>query len=145
MTHAATEPLECGWCNRGTEVLILPDINQFKSPHVVRGYYTGQWASQVALVVKNLPAKAGDIKDMDSIPRSGRSPGEGGHSNPLQYSCLESPMDRGAWWATIHRVAKSRTPLKRLSMHACTLTGQGNFKSKWASFICLCFSRKQLL
>ena len=49
----------------------------------------------------------------DSIPGSGRSPG-GGHSNPLQYSCLENPMDRGAWWATVHGVAKSRTRLKRL-------------------------------
>ena len=56
------------------------------------------WASQVVLVVKNLPAKAGDIRDMGSIPGSGRSPG-GGHGNPLQYSCLENSMDRGAWWA----------------------------------------------
>ena len=56
-------------------------------------------ASQVALVVKNPPANAGDIRDMGSIPRSGRSPGEG-HGNPLQYSHLENPMDRGAWRAT---------------------------------------------
>ena len=55
-------------------------------------------------VVKNLPANA----DPGSIPGSGRSPGEG-HDNPLQYSCLENPMDRGAWWATVSRVAKSRT------------------------------------
>ena len=53
-------------------------------------------ASQVALVLKNLPANAGDRRDLDSIPESGRSPG-GGHGNPLQYSCLENPMDRGAW------------------------------------------------
>ena len=53
-------------------------------------------ASQVALVLKNLPADAGNIRDMGSIPGSGRSPG-GGHGNPLQYSCLENPMDRGAW------------------------------------------------
>ena len=51
-------------------------------------------------MVKNLPANAGDIKDMGSIPRSGISPG-GGHSNPLQYSCLENPMDRGNWWDTV--------------------------------------------
>ena len=51
------------------------------------------WASQVVLVVKNLPASTGDIKDMGSIPGLGRSPG-GGHGNPLQYSCLENPMDR---------------------------------------------------
>ena len=53
-------------------------------------------ASQVVPVVKNLPANAGDIKDVGLIPGLGRSPG-GGHRNPLQYSCLENPMDRGAW------------------------------------------------
>ena len=63
-------------------------------------------ASQVALVVKNLPANAGDIKIVGLIPGLGRSPG-GGHGNPLQYSCLDSPMDRGAWWATTHMIAKS--------------------------------------
>jgi len=62
----------------------------------------------VELVVNNLPAISGDIRDMGSIPGSGRSPGKG-HCNPLQYSCLENPMDRGAWQATIHRVAKSWT------------------------------------
>ena len=72
--------------------------------------------SQVALVVKNLTANAGDIRDLGSIPRLGRSPGEG-HGNPLQYSCLENPMDSGAWWATVHRVAQSRTRLKQLSTH----------------------------
>ena len=50
-------------------------------------------------MVKNLPAKAGDIRDLDLITRLGRSPG-GGHGNPLQYSCLENPMDRGIWWVT---------------------------------------------
>ena len=54
------------------------------------------WASQVALVVKNLAASAGDAEETGSIPGSGRSPGEG-NSNPLQYSCMENPMDRGAW------------------------------------------------
>ena len=62
--------------------------------------------SQVALVVNNPPANTGDIRDAGSIPGSGRSPG-GGHGNPLHYSCLENPMDRGAWRATVHRVAKS--------------------------------------
>ena len=57
---------------------------------------------------KNLPAKAGDIRDAVSIPELGRSPA-GGHGNPLQVLCLENPMNRGAWWATVHRVAKSRT------------------------------------
>ena len=73
-------------------------------------------ASQVALVVKNPPAKAGDVKGMGLISGLGRSPGEG-NGNPLQYSCLENPRDRGAWRATVHRVAKSRTRLKQLSMH----------------------------
>ena len=59
------------------------------------------WASQVTLVVKNLPAKAGNVKDMGSVPGSGRSPGEG-DGNPLQYSYLENPIDRGALWATVH-------------------------------------------
>ena len=57
-------------------------------------------------MVKNLPANAGDIRDTGSITQSGRSPG-GGHGNPLQYSCLDSPMDRGAWQATVHWVAES--------------------------------------
>ena len=65
-------------------------------------------ASQVALVVTNLPARAADIKDTGSIPASGRSSG-GGEGNPLQYSRLGNPVDRGAWRATIHRVAKSQT------------------------------------
>ena len=69
-------------------------------------YIRYRLASQVALAIKNPPAKAGGIKD--SIPGSGRSPGEG-HGNPLWYSCLENPMDRGAWRATVHGVAKSRT------------------------------------
>ena len=73
-------------------------------------------ASQVAQVVKNLPASAGDLRDVGSIPGSGRSPG-GGHGSPLQYSCLENPMDRGAWRATVHGVTKSRTQPKGLSMH----------------------------
>ena len=77
------------------------------------------WASPVALVVKNLLANAGDTRDMGLIPGSGRSPG-GGHGNPLQYSCLENPMNRGAWQTTVHRVAKSQTQLKRLGMHPHT-------------------------
>ena len=61
--------------------------------------------SQVALVVKNLPADARDKRDASSVPGLRRSPG-GGHGNPLQYSCLENLMDREAWWATVHRAAK---------------------------------------
>ena len=69
----------------------------------------------MALVVKNSPADAGDLREASSIPESGRSPG-GGHGNPLQSSCLENPRDRGAWQATVQRVTKSRTQLKQLSM-----------------------------
>jgi len=65
----------------------------------------------VALIIKNPPANAGDVRDMVSIPGSGRSPAEG-NGNPLQYSCLKNPMDRGAWQATVHGVAKSQTQLK---------------------------------
>ena len=65
-------------------------------------------------MVKNLPANAGDIRDEGSISGSGRRPA-GGHGNPPQYSRLENPMDRGIWLTTVHRVAKSRLRLKRIS------------------------------
>ena len=57
------------------------------------------------LVVKNPPANSGNVTDTDSIHGSGRSPGEG-NGSPFQYSCLENPMDRGAWWATVHGMAE---------------------------------------
>ena len=60
------------------------------------------------VVVKNLPANTGDARDTVSIPGLGQSPA-GGNGNPLQYSCLENSTDRGAWWATVHGVAKSQT------------------------------------
>ena len=63
-------------------------------------------ASQEALGIKNLPTDPGDIRDAGLIPGLGRSPGEG-NDNPLQYSCLENAMDRGAWWATVHGIAES--------------------------------------
>ena len=72
--------------------------------------YTPIRASQVAPVVKNPPANAGDIRDSGLIPGSGRSPGEG-HGHPPQYSCLENPTDRGAWRAAVHGVVKSGTRL----------------------------------
>ena len=76
------------------------------------------WISQVALVVQNLSSNAGDIRDTGSVPehrfRCGKSPG-GGRGNPLLCSCLENPVDRGAWWAPVHRIAKSWTRLKWLS------------------------------
>ena len=68
-------------------------------------------------MVKNTPANAGDIRDTASLPGSGRSPG-GGHSNPLQYSCLENPTDRGDWKVIVHGVAKSQTRLKQLRTKA---------------------------
>ena len=70
--------------------------------------------SQIVLAEKNPPANAGNVRDMGSIPGLGRCPG-GGHGNPLQYSCLENPMEKGAWQDTVHRVTKSRTRLKRFS------------------------------
>ena len=87
-------------------------------------------------MVKNPPASVGDISDVASIPESGSSPG-GGHSKPLQYSCLDYPVDRRTWPATVHRVTESRTWLKRPSMCAykgkevefCNLDGWGNLKS----------------
>ena len=86
----------------------------------------------VVLVVKNPPANAGDIGDLSWIPGLGRSPGEG-NGWPFQYSCLENPMNRGAWRATAHGVAKSRARLKRLGTHkTCT----------WKSTFLLMFSRK---
>ena len=62
----------------------------------------------MAVVVKNLPANAVDVRGKGPIPGSGRSPG-GEHGNPLQYFCLENPMDRGVWWAIVHRVTNSWT------------------------------------
>ena len=62
-------------------------------------------------MVKNIPSNARDASDLSSIPGSGRAP-EGGHGSPFQHSCLENPVDRGAWRATVHRVAKSQTQLK---------------------------------
>ena len=78
-------------------------------------------------LARHLLASAQDIRDAGSVPGLGRSPGKG-HGNPLQYSCVENPMDRGAWWAIVHWVTNSRTQLKRLSMqpslwsisHICT-------------------------
>ena len=75
-------------------------------------YGLPQWLSG-----KESACNAGDVGDVGSIPGSGRSPG-GGHGNPLQYPCLENPMDRGAYWATVHGVAKSRTRLSDFHFHS---------------------------
>ena len=74
------------------------------------------WKSQVVLVIKNPPTNSGDLRDEGLIPGSGRSPG-GGHGYPLQYACLEDPMDGGAWRAAVPGVAKTQTWLKWLSIH----------------------------
>ena len=92
-------------------LMITNDVNIWMHfPPVFFGTY-------MVLVVEKLPASAGDVRDTGLIPGLGRSPG-GGHGNALHYSCLENPMDRGAWWAIVHRVAKSWTWLKWLSTHA---------------------------
>ena len=108
--HANTHPTKCGLCISGR-----PDsINQHTRPvslQIFMGHLPVPRASQVALVVKSLPANAGDVRDTDSIPELGRSPG-GGLGNPFQYSCLKNPMDRRAWQAKVHRGVKSQTRLK---------------------------------
>ena len=71
----------------------------------------------MVLVVKNLPDNAGNLREAGLIPESGRSPEEK-NGSLLWYSCLENPIDRGAWQATVHRVAKNRTQLKQLTLHA---------------------------
>ena len=81
---------------------------------------------QLVLVIKNLSAKAGDLRDAGSITRLGRSPG-GRYGNPLQHSCLENPMDRGAWWVTVHKVMKSWTRQKQFSTLACNIV----YRVKW--------------
>ena len=75
----------------------------------------------MVIVVKNPPASAGDVRDVGSLPGSGRSPG-GGLGNTLQYCCLGNPKDRRAWWATVHGVAQSWTQLK--SVNRAQHTGQ---------------------
>ena len=117
-SHHATGSLGVATFPWGTQRCLGGQSDPGASHRCVRLFFlrtrSPKGASQVALVVKNLPANAGDIRDSSSILGSGRSPG-GGHGNPLQYSWLEEPMDRGAWQATVHRVAKSRTRLKQLS------------------------------
>ena len=105
-----------------TEVLYESLTHQISLSMPPFYYYFFNWnivdlcTSQVLLVVKNPPANAGDIRDVNSIPRSGRSPGEG-NDNPLQCFCRGNPLDRGAWRDIVHGVAKSQTQQKWLSMH----------------------------
>ena len=81
---------------------------------------------------KEPTANAGDVRNRSSIPKSGRFPG-GGHESPLQYSCLENPMDRGTWWAIVYRGAKSRTWLKQLSTLARSKVLWSDTLVMWAS------------
>ena len=102
-------------CNVGDSGLI-PGLGSSLYIHVHRDAELSysrpkERAFQVALLVKNPPANAEDLRDSGSILGSAISPGAG-HSNPLQYSCLENPMDRRAWQATVHRVTKSQTQLR---------------------------------
>ena len=91
--------------------MLCGDLNGKEIPK--RGDICVQRAYQVALAAKNLPANAEAAGDMCSIPESGTFPGEG-HDNPLQYSCLETSMDRGSWQAAVHGVAESDR-----TKHAC--------------------------
>ena len=86
------------------------NISQIIKCNCIWQSYLYIWVSQLTLVAKNPPAKAGDVRDAGSIPGLGRSPGEG-NGYPLQYSCLENPMHRRAWWATVYGVTKSQTRL----------------------------------
>ena len=88
-------------------------------------------ASHMALVVKNTPASAEDVRDVCSIPGSAKCPREG-DDNPLQFSCLENPMERSSSRAVVHRVTKSRTQLRHLSR--CSLEALG--KSPSFKFYC---------
>ena len=91
----------------GSKVIGQINMEEFRglSPRACSKY------NLVALVVRNAPAKVGDVRDEGSVSGLGRSPGRG-HGNPLQYSWLENPMDTGALWAAVHRVPKSRTQLQ---------------------------------
>ena len=94
-------------------------------------------------MIKSPPANAGDIRDVDSIPGLGRSLGEE-NGKPLQYSFLENPVDRGAWWATVHRVSKSWTLLKWLSMHMHRPAPFSNGARAFVVIICSKFKMKCL-
>ena len=104
-----------GWCHHTHFIRGCPTLST--DTRTFKPQTWGEWASQVARVVKHPPASTEDLRDAGSIPESEWSPG-GGHGNPLWYSCLENPMDREVWWATVHGVAKCQTRLKPLRMHS---------------------------
>ena len=82
-------------------------------------FYGRKGAFQVALVVKNLPTSVGDAREVGLIPKWGRFPGVG-NGNPLQYSCLGNPVDRGAWWATVPGITKELDRTEQLSLNSTT-------------------------
>ena len=110
----------CSWISSVVHIHNLDSLSNYTQFPVRRNQilsvYSGLWASQVAPVVKNSPATAGDIRDAGLSPQWGRSPG-GGQGLPLWYFCLKNFMDRWAWQDTVHGVTKSWTRLKQLSMH----------------------------
>ena len=88
-------------------------------------------------MVKNPSSNAGDVRDAGSIPGSGRFLG-GGHGDPFQYSCLENPMGRGPWWATVHRVAKNWAQMSDLTCIHIFTWDMINFSSEWSHlFLCI--------
>ena len=89
--------------------------------HKIRGFPGGVGECHHSVVVKNLLVNAADIRDAGLIPGLGGFPG-GGHGSPLQYSCLENPMGRGAWWATVHEVAKESDTPERLNNSTISFT-----------------------
>ena len=93
-------PCQCSFFNCDKCNILVGDVSN-------SGGYVSMGASHVALVEKNPPANVGDVRDVSSIPGSERSLG-GGHGNLPQYSCLENPMDTGAWWATVHAIRKNQ-------------------------------------
>ena len=106
--------------------------------HQFVGAQPSLWSnSQVATVVKNPPTNAGNVRKSGSIPGLEKYPGVG-NGNPLHYSCLENPMDRGAWQPTVHRCTKSWTLLKQLSMHACSYPHMTTKKKHSFDYMHLC-------
>ena len=104
-SNSTVSSREVGFCQDLAPMTQILNLGPTVSNHGLRNQ-----GFPVALVVKNLPADAGDIRDAGLIPGSGRSPG-GGHGNPLQDSCLGNPLDRGPWRASVQRVTRSRTRL----------------------------------
>ena len=104
-----------------------------------------EWPLSRRTVAKNQPASAGDIRDVGSVPRLGRSP-EGGHDNSLQYSCVKNSVDRGAWWVLVHGVTKNWTQMRQLSTAqkdvfvSVVINKYSYFPRTWYQADCLVFT-----